>query len=79
VHCDFSFNKISAAATRRAANGLEKNHTLYGLHWNGNMGYLDGEGFLIPIDKMSEDYLNVKEAVTKLRIDGVKCLRDVTF
>lgn len=47
VHVDFSFNSISIEATSRAALGLEKNFAIYGIHWSGNGGYVDADGFLV--------------------------------
>jgi len=74
VHCDFSFNKISYQTTEQAAKGLEENHTIYGLHWLGNEGYIDTEGFLIPSKRFGPEYITLHPTISKPRIDGFKCV-----
>lgn len=78
VHCDFSYNNISYETTVKAAEGLKLNHSIYGLHWNGNQGYVDTEGFLIPFKTSLSTDLQPKHstAISKRRINGVQCLKD---
>jgi NLR family CARD domain-containing protein 3 len=74
VHCDFSFNSINFAATQMAAKGLEENHRIYGVHWIGNDGYMDPDGFLIPQKKTQVEQYYPGSPISKLRIQGTRCL-----
>jgi hypothetical protein len=78
VHCDFSYNNISFETTKKAAEGLDNNHSVYGLHWNGNQGYVDTDGYLIPSKTSLSKALQPKHAtaIAKIRIDGVRCLKE---
>ncbi len=78
VHCDFSYNNINYETTVKASEGLKFNHSIYGLHWNGNQGYVDTDGFLVPFRTSLSTALQPKHstAIAKLRINGVKCLKE---
>ena len=47
VHLDLSNNYFAKDSACIIAKALENNHTLYGLHFQGNFGYIDAKGFLI--------------------------------
>jgi hypothetical protein len=51
VHMDISFCEIKLKSIPEIAKALTKNHTLYGLHFEGNSGFIDHRGFLISTDK----------------------------
>ena len=53
LHLDLSFNKIDQYETQILSEKLKKNHTLLGIHYQGNEGRIDSLGFL-----------NVKESPT---------------
>ena len=78
AHCDFSYNNISYETTAKAAEGLNGNHSVFGLHWNGNQGFVDTDGYLIPSKTSLSKALLPKHAtaIAKIRIDGVKCLKE---
>ncbi|CAI2379577.1 unnamed protein product [Moneuplotes crassus] len=46
VHLDLSQNHMSASACAKLGELIENNHTLYGLHMQGNNCYVDGFGFI---------------------------------
>jgi hypothetical protein len=48
MHLDLSFNKFTFQDTEIMALGLRKNHTIHGLHFEGNEGRIDSLGFLNP-------------------------------
>ena len=48
LHLDLSFNKIKYADTQVLADKIKKNHTIYGLHYQGNEGRVDSLGFIRP-------------------------------
>jgi hypothetical protein len=49
THLDISFNRIRANECRILAKALETNHTVIGLHVEGNACIIDAEGFLHPL------------------------------
>ena len=48
LHLDISYNQISIDDSRVFATALELNHTMWGLHYQGNCGEVDALQFLIP-------------------------------
>ena len=46
-HLDLSFNNFNKEATGIISEGLSSNHSLYGLHYQGNYGWINSKGFLI--------------------------------
>jgi len=46
LHLDLSFNKIAVDDCRIMGEKLRSNHTLYGIHFQGNAGKIDSLGFL---------------------------------
>ena len=63
-----SYNQISIDDTKVFAEALEFNHTLFGLHYQGNCGEVDSMQFLIP--KASEE-LDLVGAQLVSKFDGV--------
>ena len=47
-HVDLSHNKILYQDTVLLAKGLQKNHTIYGFHFEGNDGTVNSLEFLLP-------------------------------
>jgi Leucine Rich Repeat. len=52
LHLDLSNNYFCKEDCKVISEGLNNNHTLYGFHFHGNIGYVDAKGFLI----IPEDY-----------------------
>jgi len=50
VHLDLSYNHFNASHCAILAQGVYNNHTLWGLHIDGNAGTLDADGFIRPFD-----------------------------
>ena len=48
IHLDMSHNNMPFIDCEIIADGLKDNHSIYGLHWTGNQGYVDNQGFVIP-------------------------------
>lgn len=48
VHVDLSHNNILQQDVEVMADGLRQNHSIYGLHFSGNQGFIDNQGFLKP-------------------------------
>jgi len=69
VHLDLSNNYITMEDAKVIAEELKHNHTLYGFHFQGNVGYVDHKGFLI-VDEHGES--NVKGRVIQPPINSVK-------
>ena len=47
IHWDISFNKFTFNECQQIAITLEKNHGIYGIHFEGHYGYINKRGFLI--------------------------------
>ena len=47
-HLNISYIYLTASSLEVIAESLRLNHTLYGIHIEGNEGYIDANGFLIP-------------------------------
>jgi len=52
IHLDLSNNYINKEDTKIIAEDLKANHSLYGLHFHGNMGYVDFKGFLVALENL---------------------------
>jgi NLR family CARD domain-containing protein 3 len=50
IHLDLSFNKIGVDDCRIMSEKLRSNHSLYGIHFQGNAGKIDSLGFLNVIE-----------------------------
>jgi hypothetical protein len=51
IHLDVSFCEIDEIDTKMISKALKNNHTLYGIHFQGNQGFIDFKGYLHPISK----------------------------
>ena len=58
IHLDLSNNDLGEIACRAMGNRLNNNHTLYGIHLNGNATCTDSLGFLL----YAEDIKSSNEA-----------------
>jgi len=43
-----SNNKIDITDCEIIAEGLKQNHSILGIHFAGNAGYVDNQGFVVP-------------------------------
>ena len=68
VHLDLSNNYVTIEDAKVLAEELKNNHTLYGFHFQGNVGYVDHKGFLI-VDTDGES--TVKGRVIQPAIHGM--------
>ncbi|KAL4456118.1 hypothetical protein ABPG74_014079 [Tetrahymena malaccensis] len=75
-HLDLSNNYFNYQDSVDIAAALEKNKTIYGFHFAGNVGYVDSRGFLI-IEEESEQDLTAMH--TRLRIDSCKTVETNIF
>ena len=48
LHVDMSYNNIEADDVEIIAEGLKSNHSILGIHFTGNKGFVDMKGFLLP-------------------------------
>ena len=69
VHLDLSHNQLGEAACQTMARGLATNHTLMGLHMDGNRHVVDPRGFL-SIAKPEDGDAAVQQSHTFTRIIG---------
>ncbi len=46
IHLDISYNNIGINDSKIIAERVKENHTIYGLHYMGNSGYVDSFGFI---------------------------------
>ncbi|KAL4442176.1 hypothetical protein ABPG74_009194 [Tetrahymena malaccensis] len=67
IHIDISYNQINYQETQIISEALKKNFTILGFHFNGNYGFIDRSGFLIP----SKDISNLLSPL-ETKIQGVK-------
>ena len=51
VHADFSFCELNRKDIEILSTALKDNHTMYGLHFEGNSGYIDYKGYLVQTNK----------------------------
>ena len=49
VHLDLSYNSFERRELEVIGEALKENHTLMGLHIEGNEGRLDPQGFIKPL------------------------------
>jgi hypothetical protein len=47
VHLDLSNNNYNKAICKIIAEDIKQNHTIYGLHMNGNSCQVDSNGFIV--------------------------------
>ncbi|EGR31140.1 leucine rich repeat protein [Ichthyophthirius multifiliis] len=69
-HLDLSNNYIDFENSKKIAEGLEKNKTIYGLHYSGNTGYIDSRGFLVLEDNLNEDLtgMHIKQRINSCKV-----------
>jgi len=48
IHLDLSCNLFNNEDTVILAQKLEKNKSIFGIHFSGNSGYVDSLGFIVP-------------------------------
>ena len=48
IHLDLSCNLFNNEDTVILAQKLEKNNSIFGIHFSGNSGYVDYLGFIVP-------------------------------
>ena len=48
LHLDISFNSFSSEDMIVIGDGLRENHTLFGIHVDGNNAKVDANGFIRP-------------------------------
>ncbi len=47
MHMDLSNNYFNKDQSKKIAEALEFNKTMYGFHFSGNVGYVDSRMFLV--------------------------------
>lgn len=47
LHLDLSFCDFNNEESKRLSEALELNNTIYGIHYEGNMGYINYRGGLV--------------------------------
>ena len=50
LHVDMSHNHMLKIDSEIIGEGLKANHSIYGIHWEGNAGHVDNLGFVQPGD-----------------------------
>ena len=66
-HLDISYNKISYHDTLLISESLKTNHSLYGIHYEGNYGRIDSLGFLIPKETSNFEKLSISPSSFDLK------------
>lgn len=54
VHLDLCSNKFRFEECQDIAEGLKSNLSIYGIHFEGNFGYIDSEGYLVLEDSTKD-------------------------
>jgi hypothetical protein len=57
--------------------GLKDNHTIYGIHLNGNQGYADNFGFVKPGNEEFSSALTMTKIATSLKSGSIKDLKRI--
>eukprot|EP00825_Cyclidium_porcatum_P051720 TRINITY_DN95_c0_g5_i1.p1 TRINITY_DN95_c0_g5~~TRINITY_DN95_c0_g5_i1.p1 ORF type:complete len:602 (+),score=103.14 TRINITY_DN95_c0_g5_i1:192-1997(+) len=77
-HLDLSYNNFLAEHSIIIAKGLEKNKSIYGIHYQGNeCSYVDSRGFIV-VDK-TEKIKDQTGSYLKTRIKGCECVANQVF
>lgn len=63
MHIDLSHNNMAKIDVEILAEGLKENHNILGVHFMGNSGYINNQGFLIAAD---EQYKSDSFQMTKV-------------
>jgi len=53
IHVDISNNGIDWTEMEIIGEGLKNNHTILGIHVNGNKAQVDSKGFIIPKSQLT--------------------------
>ena len=56
LHLDLSHNKLGKEDSKIISDALAQNHSLYGMHYDGNYGYMDPNGYLKLINVPDQKY-----------------------
>lgn len=72
VHLDISFNRLCAEDCTALSASLRTNHTLWGLHVDGNAAIVDADGFLRVLDDVGPDAFASNVPVLPAVIDKPK-------
>ena len=56
VHLDISYNNINTVDAKAISEHIKDNHTILGIHVDGNDMWVDELGFVYPIEKSSFEY-----------------------
>jgi hypothetical protein len=67
IHLDLTSNHFNLAQCRIISEAIKLNHSIYGLHFMGNSGYVDSKGFIC-LDDQLED--NFREIHVQKKING---------
>lgn len=77
-HFDLSHNTFNLESSQIIAKGLEKNKSIYGMHYQGNEGcYVDSRGF-IAFDRADQS-IDIAEGYFKSRIKGCECVTNQVY
>lgn len=72
MHVDISFCDIDKSCSQILAEALKNNHSIYGLHYEGNSGFVDGKGYLkLTAKEFSQYPLPVVKGIIR-KIDSIK-------
>ena len=63
IHLDLSNNGLGEIACRAMGQRLNNNHTLYGIHLNGNATCIDSLGFLLYADDIKSSKEDENEEI----------------
>ncbi|KAL4487307.1 hypothetical protein ABPG73_005817 [Tetrahymena malaccensis] len=55
IHLDLSYNRFDEMSSKIISNELRNNNTIYGLHYKGNSGEIDCQGFLVNINSSEQN------------------------
>jgi hypothetical protein len=72
IHVDLGHNNIGPDETTQMAKGLVENHTIFGLHFNGNSGFVDNLGFLTPMNDLTKADCAVLTRIQPTLESGIK-------
>ena len=67
MHLDISQNRFNSVDSQIIADGLSKNNSLYGIHFIGNKGSVDSNGFINPNSLIN---MNLNDYYAPEKIDG---------
>lgn len=71
VHIDLSNNGFSFAESTLIGKALEHNHSVYGIHFEGNSGWVDWKQFIHPLDRKETRKYGHWEPLMSKKLKGV--------